>query len=695
MRSLLWVAIMGLCSTPLLAASPQGFSFAHKDWELACDNTGTCRAAGYGTTMGEVSVLLTRNAGEAQHVIALATFAQTEHDIPPDATVNLFIDGQDNGALDANDESHFRFDDTQTAALIQALEHSGKIELALNDERKQLSSTGSSAVFLKMDEFQQRLGTADALVRKGDAGDDNILAATPAPEIIAAPVIHNAASTALTAKLREKLLPQLTPALNSHCDDWQNADIPVSERQLTSTPLDKNHMLIEALCWRAAYNDGYAMWVVDKTLLTQPQLVTTDASSYADGVITFFHKGRGIADCISGEERVWDGKTFVQSLKYTTGDCREIAPGGAWMLPTFVSQVIPKQQKDADNSALKALYSAVLKEQKANPELDLNKIAEQFPLSGHVSHFTLAYADDSLVSTTKPSADISDDEWQAFLQSDISADSENGKVSFTLVDLDGDGKRDLIIDSYVGGTGLFSYTGVLKRGDDAFDAVNNDDSGNGDDFDAGVPGALYSLNGRGANQWSHWVRINGQVYALWYNGQFGEDNLYLLRPFSPSSSTPAVTVRYRYTLNDISSPEKDQPLTPALSDGEKSDLLKSLEVMQSSLLKDKPQSDSDAPICPIPPGTSADDADSYYSGVASNYIYETVAYIPVWLNEKCFIGTIFSHHGAYRHGVDAEITISSPRDDEEVIGDYTISGLRHAISVTSGWKTREGDNGMM
>jgi hypothetical protein len=365
------------------------------------------------------------------------------------------------------------------------------------------------------------------------------------------------------------------------------------------------------------------------------------------------------------------------------------------MLPTFVSQVIPKQQKDADNNALKALYNAVLKEQKANPELDLNNIAEQFPLSGNVSHFTLTYADDSLVSTTKPSADISDDEWQAFLQSDISADSENGKVSFTLVDLDGDGKRDLIIDSYVGGTGLFSYTGILKRSDDAFAAVNSDDSGNGDDFDAGVPGALYSLNGRGANQWSHWVRINGQVYALWYNGQFGEDNLYLLRPFGPSGSTPAVTIRYRYTLNDIRSPEKDQPLTPALNEREKSDLLKSLEVMQSNLLKDKPQSDNDAPICPIPPGTSSDDAENYYSGVASNYIYETVAYIPVWLNDKCFIGTIFSHHGAYRHGVDAEITISSPRDDEDIVGDYAISGLRRAISVTSGWKIREGDNGMM
>ena len=428
--------------------------------------------------------------------------------------------------------------------------------------------------------------------------------------------------------------------------------------------------------------------------MSKPRLLTTEASSYADGAIVFLHKERGMADCVTGETRVWDGKTFTPSLKYSTGMCREITPGGTWMLPTFVSQVIPRQQKEADNLALRTLYNAVLKAQKSDPELSLNKVAEQFPLTGHITDFTLTYADDSLVTTSKPSPDISDDEWQAFLRSSISADSENGKVSFTLIDLDGDGKRDLIIDSYVGGTGLFSYTGVLKRGDDDFAAVNGSDSDNGDDFDAGVPGALFSINGRGANQWNHWVKINGQVYALWYNGQFGEDNLYLLRPFSTASQTPAVTVRYRYTLNSIRSPEKDQPLTPPLSDNDKADLLRSLEVMQGSLLKDKPVSDNDAPICPIPPGTSADEADNYYSGVAINYIYETVAYIPVWLNGKCYIGTIFSHHGAYRHGVDAEITLSSPREDEEVIGDYIISGLRHVIAITSGWKTREGDNGM-
>ncbi|MCU6319177.1 DUF1176 domain-containing protein [Klebsiella aerogenes] len=629
MRPLLWAAVLGLCSTSLMAAPPRGCSFAYKDWEVACDNTGTCRAAGYGATMGEVSVLLTRSAGPGRQATAQVTFAQTEHDIPPDASVNLFINDNDRGALETIDDSHFHFDSTQTSALITALEQNAKIELALN------------------------------------------------------------------AKQQQKWLSQLESTLNSQCDDWQNAEIPANERQITVAPLDKNHSLLQTLCWRAAYNDGYAIWVVDNTQAARPQLITTDASSYNDGVMTFFNKGRGVADCVKGEERVWDGKTFVQSLKYSTGMCREITPGGTWQLPTFVSKVIPRQQREADILALKTLQDAVLKEQKRNPELALENIAEQFPLSGHISHFTLTYADDAPVSTTKPAADISDDEWQAFLHSDISADSENGKVSFTLIDLDGDGKRDLIIDSYVGGTGLFSYTGVLKRGDNTFESVNNADSNDDDNFDAGVPGALYSINDRGANQWSRWIRINGQVYALWFNGVFGEDNLYLLRPFNQSDLTPAITIRYRYNLNIISAAENEQTPTPALNDIDRAGLLKSLDVMQGSLLKDKSADDSDEPICPIPPGTAKDDADSYYGGAAGHYTVETVAWIPVWLNDKCFIGTIFSHHGAYRHGVDAILTISSPRDDEELVGDYDISGKRHAIAITSGWKVREGDNGVM
>ncbi|PVF77286.1 hypothetical protein CSC18_0013 [Klebsiella aerogenes] len=291
--------------------------------------------------MGEVSVLLTRSAGPGRQATAQVTFAQTEHDIPPDASVNLFINDNDRGALEAIDDSHFHFDSTQTSTLITALEQNAKIELALNGQRKRLSNAGSSAVFLKIDEFQQRIGTADALLRKGGGDGSTVLRAIPAPEILSASFIHNAQPVALNAKQQQKWLPQLESTLNRQCDDWQNTDIPANERQITVAPLDKNHSLLQTLCWRAAYNDGYAMWVVDNTQAARPQLITTDASSYNDGVMTFFNKGRGVADCVNGEERVWDGKPLCKAsstVPACAGKSPQAEPGS---FPPLLAKLSP------------------------------------------------------------------------------------------------------------------------------------------------------------------------------------------------------------------------------------------------------------------------------------------------------------------------------------------------------------------
>ena len=86
------------------------------------------------------------------------------------------IDDRDLGSLDAVDDSHFRLDSDQTSAVLQALANQRKIEFALNGQHMLLSSAGSREVLRKMDAFQRRTGTADALLDKGDAGDDAILA---------------------------------------------------------------------------------------------------------------------------------------------------------------------------------------------------------------------------------------------------------------------------------------------------------------------------------------------------------------------------------------------------------------------------------------------------------------------------------------------------------------------------------------
>ncbi|MBV2132078.1 DUF1176 domain-containing protein [Pseudomonas sp. MAP12] len=50
--------------------TPAGVGFTHHNWQLACDNTRTCRAAGYQSDDDQlpVSVLLTRKAGPQQPV---------------------------------------------------------------------------------------------------------------------------------------------------------------------------------------------------------------------------------------------------------------------------------------------------------------------------------------------------------------------------------------------------------------------------------------------------------------------------------------------------------------------------------------------------------------------------------------------------------------------------------------------------
>jgi hypothetical protein len=69
-----------------------------------------------------------------------------------------------------------------------------------------------------------------------------------------------------------------------------------------------------------------------------PRQVTDSGSDYTGGRITSAQKGRGIGDCWSFDEWVWDGRRFAPIRSGTTGMCKGMA-GGAWPLPTYVATV--------------------------------------------------------------------------------------------------------------------------------------------------------------------------------------------------------------------------------------------------------------------------------------------------------------------------------------------------------------------
>ena len=103
--------------------------------------------------------------------------------------------------------------------------------------------------------------------------------------------------------------------------------------------LNGSQLLAQHDCWTAAYNAGGGAWVLNDSKPYKPTLVTTSATSYDKGKLSSVQKGRGIGDCMSKVDWVWTGRAFEKSHESTTGLCRLIDAGGAWQLPTYVTDV--------------------------------------------------------------------------------------------------------------------------------------------------------------------------------------------------------------------------------------------------------------------------------------------------------------------------------------------------------------------
>lgn len=329
--------------TLLLATAPawaggEGLAFAHKDWELACDNTGTCRAAGYQADGDRpaVSVLLTRAAGPGTAVKGQLQLGTFDAD-PLPARVPVSVNGRALGNVALNDGTG-DLSEPQVAAMLAALAGKARIVFGSGDSRWAISDQGAAAVLLKMDEAQGRLGTQGALMRKGPAAEDKVPPAVPAPVVrVAVPLTAGSGDAALGARIA----PQLKAA---DCDKGAAGEVEVWR-------LDATRVLVSRGCWRAAYNSGSGFWVANDKPPYQPKLVTTRGTDYdGEGTISASHKGRGLGDCVASDEWVWDGREFVHTAAMAGGMCRMVAAGGAWELPLRVTDVRRTGQNQSKES---------------------------------------------------------------------------------------------------------------------------------------------------------------------------------------------------------------------------------------------------------------------------------------------------------------------------------------------------------
>ena len=329
--------------TVMAAPSLKGFEKTYQDWDLICDNLGTCRMAGYQEEGDDpVSILFTRAAGENAAVegkLTISPFGEADRDVQVGQDIEIWLNGKSLGTVKhISDENPDKLTEAQTKALLSGLKKESEIRLTYGKTTLKVSDKGAAAAMLKMDEFQQRLNTPSALICKGQE-KHAVLAPQPAPKIEVVSV-NNRKTTELKRgeKQYDNVLALLRKA--NSCDDED-----ITSQDITLYPLTQNKVLAEALCVRGAYQSTNYYAVLDDKLSKVEQVLEDQYNfAYYDEklnalIVEGSYKSSGLAESWYGYEAAWNGKTFITTAEHTSGSSKGFI-GGAWGgLPTFVSEL--------------------------------------------------------------------------------------------------------------------------------------------------------------------------------------------------------------------------------------------------------------------------------------------------------------------------------------------------------------------
>ena len=345
-KNILSVCCFMALSSTSFAQEIKGISFSHQDWEIYCSNTGTCRAAGYQNEDGQnepASVLLTRKAGAKQALsaeFALGNFEQESLSSAKLKNIHFYVNGKDLGQVSV-DGTEFpimgKLSTNQVNGLLQQAKQKTDIVFKNSNVQWQISDAGMTASLLKMDDFQKRIGTVGALIKKGKADESKVLAAQPK---LVVKKVKTPDKPYLTLQPKTKQYQSVYPLLmaaqpipkeEGFCEGIYSSD-GVKPQLIELYKLSNKKVLATTLCWRGAYNEGYGAWVLDESLTGKATLVTEHASDFGSGMMSSAQKGRGIGDCWSSDEWVWDGQKFVHTKDMWTGMCKGLAAGGVWEL---------------------------------------------------------------------------------------------------------------------------------------------------------------------------------------------------------------------------------------------------------------------------------------------------------------------------------------------------------------------------
>jgi hypothetical protein len=314
-----------------------------------------------------------------------------------------------------------------------------------------------------------------------------------------------------------------------------------------------------------------------------------------------------------------------------------------------------------DKAAFLTLATKIKQISKTEKEFVIEEIPHYFSLNGLSTSFSneapeitnpdYPPIDSSNIFPIKKPEGLSDDEWQALQASRMSIYAENGNISYDLIDLNNDGLHDLIVNAYVGGTGLFSEIYLFKRQGPEFIANNFEKD----------EGYFYSINGRGSNQSANWIEINNQIYLLYVDSVFGEDKLLLKKPFADNAKNPVIKVSYTYVFSIDKTQKPVDRAGYRLDDKTYAAIMNALEPL-NKLTASREMEDSSLPLCP---NLQEDQAYNLGSG---HYTIEIVANFPIWIDKQCHFGRVINWFGRYdANGLFAQLWYAHPDTADSVI----------------------------
>ncbi|MCU6500183.1 DUF1176 domain-containing protein [Rugamonas sp. A1-17] len=304
------------------AAPAEGTRFASKDWEVACDNTRRCEAAGFQTEESEsapVALWLGRDAGAAGALEAkLLVVTPDDKDAGP---LTITVGKLALGGLKADTGLTAE----QSARLMPQLLNAESAKVSDGKHQWLLSLSGLKAVLLKMDDVQGRVGTVTALVKAGTRP------AVAVPPPLAPPTVRPVPLPP-AQKGDEKLLAAIVKTMRA-----EDCEVALGEsggdQSIHRLPGGKVLLVLE--CDRAAYQSSYGLWVArdkppyDLKPLEVPGMEGGGImnASLEGGKLSSYAKGRGLFDCGAFWTWVWTAQGFQLTDVSQSNICRGM-PGG-------------------------------------------------------------------------------------------------------------------------------------------------------------------------------------------------------------------------------------------------------------------------------------------------------------------------------------------------------------------------------